>query len=46
MIVQIQLRARIAVSSVERNISASPLLVLDYNGPNDLNYIHMMTDCR
>lgn len=38
MIAQLQLIARIAVSSVERKISASSLFI-DQNGLNDVNYI-------
>lgn len=34
----VQLIARIAVSSVERKISASSLFI-DHNGLNDVNYI-------
>lgn len=38
VIAQLQLIARIAVSSVERKISASSLFI-DQNGLNDVNYI-------
>lgn len=38
VIAQLQLIARIAVSSVERKISASSLFI-DHNGLNDVNYI-------